>query len=273
MTSRTQRTWNVALATLFVLLAGGTIARIAWDEHQSHHENSSLSAKVDARDTSIAELSGEVNTSIQQTQKLIDQVEALGAQPVVSPADVPTPAPAAAASDGQVRAAVADYFRRFPIPQVTDAQVKAQVQQQVVAYLEANQPRPGRAPTTGEIARAVAGYLQRHPPPAGPKGETGAAGLSYTDVELDGCQLVFTRSDGQSSRVGPVCGDKGDPGPKGDTGVDGPPGPPGVVQVVTDASCTTGDGYVATTSSAYDADTQTITVTCTRSTAGLTVLP
>lgn len=150
------------------------------------------------------------------------------------------PAPAVAApnepgvSVGQVEGVVDAYLRRYlsDLP----ADYTADLREQVIGYLQTHPGTPGERGrrgargrsgvdvTTAQVAAAAAAYLQANPPPAGPQGATGAQGAPGVGVSaafLDGCDVVFTYTDGSTSRVGPLCGPPGPQGPQGDKGEPG----------------------------------------------------
>lgn len=141
----------------------------------------------------------------------------------------------------QVQGVVADYVRRY----LTDLPpgYRDDLRAAVVDYLaDRRGPRgqrgragaDARPPTTRQIAAAAAAYLQANPPPPGPAGDPGAAGRGLVTTFLDGCDVVFTYTDGSTSRVGPLCG------PQGPQGVPGEPGRPPTTEEVAaalDAYC------------------------------------
>jgi hypothetical protein len=151
--------------------------------------------------------------------------------PVVDPVTGPV-APAGPSAD-QIQHAVDGYLRRYlaDLPgSYTD-----DLRSAVVDYLaehptvgeageRGERGKPGRdaaPPKVAEIAAAVAAYLQANPPPPGQPGEPGAAGVGVAAAFLDGCDVVFTYTDGTTSRIGPICGPTG---PQGEQGVQGEPG-------------------------------------------------
>lgn len=158
--------------------------------------------------------------------------------PVVEPG-----APAAGVSVGQVEGVVDAYLRRYlaDLP----AAYTADLREQVIAYLQAHPGAPGEPGKRGragrvtsrQVAAAAAAYLRVNPPPAGKPGARGVAGISVTGSVLDGCDVVFTYSDGHTSRVGPICGPTGPTGATGATGDPGRPPTPEEVAAAVDSYC------------------------------------
>lgn len=196
-----------------------------------------------------------------------DQIED---EPDATPADV-KPAPL---SQEQVNAAVNAYFSENGIP--LGGGYSRAIKRSVTAYLTANPPEPGRPPTDGEIRSAVRAALVANPPEDGTDGADGADGSDGVGVaaaSLDGCDVVFTFSDGTTDRVGPLCGDDGEPGP--------PPteaqindafaaycsangecrGPTGVVAANDNCQPSPGE-FVTNVDPIYDENSQTFTITC-----------
>lgn len=191
------------------------------------------------------------------------------------------------ASQEQVQAAVRAYFDAHPIP---DADYETAIVGAVERYMNQN-PAPSVPPDIDEVRAAVRTVLLANPPvdgttgAAGSDGEDGAPGRGVADASLDGCDVVFTFSDGTTDRIGPLCGPAGQPGaPPTDDELAaavaaycaangecrGPAGPPGVVAV--EDSCQPGDGRLVTdVGILYRPDDQTLTITC--ETAGLPGLP
>lgn len=176
--------------------------------------------------------------------------------------------------------AVNAYFEENPIP--GDEEYQTAIKRTVAAYLRANPPRPGRPPNPGEIRRAVRDALLANPPDAGPPGEPGtpgAAGVGVAKASLEGCNVVFTYSDGDTDTVGPLCGEDGEPGPppsaadiaaqvKAYCDANGEcRGPTGLVSVVDNCPPAPQGEFLTGIETAYDADTSTLTITCT--TAGV----
>lgn len=180
----------------------------------------------------------------------------------IDPPDGPGP------SNAQVQAVVADYFRSNPLPN-TPAYQRA-IGRAVTTYLTEHPPEPGRPPTEGEVTEAVQIALLANPPA---DGVAGADGRSVAAASLDGCDVVFTYSDGSTDRVGPLCGP-----PPTDTqvanavaaycnangecrGPQGPVGPAGVVR--TEDNCQPDDGqFVTDVSISYAPEAQTVTISC-----------
>lgn len=275
-----QRAFNVVFGGLFVVLALGTVYQFWADNRDATRQAQAADERGDALEEQLTAAQVDRQTLAGQVNELQGQVRSLGERPVVPERDVPDVTDASL--DARIAAQVVRYFDAYPIrlPQVSQAALQAAV----TSYFVDNPPpagargergddgadgaagEPGRTPTDSEIAGFVADYLRANPPASGAAGRDG---VSYVAVELVGCDLVFTASDGSRDRVGPVCGPRGEKGERGADGQTGPAGPAGVVQVVVAAECSSGEGYLATVGQAYDSATQTITVTCTRSTAGL----
>lgn len=144
--------------------------------------------------------------------------------------------------NGQVDAAVARWFRFHDL--TLSKGYQRTLQGAVAASLAKNPPergKAGRPPTDAEIAAAVNAALLADPP------KDGVNGRGVSSAALDGCDIVFTYTDGTTDRIGPVCGpagpkgDPGDPGSPGQTGPQGPKGDPGYP-----VSFTTADGQTCT---------------------------
>lgn len=239
-----------ALMVVFVLMSVLTFVQtyVNGQDDARRADEAAQRAKDEAAEKRL--LGRRVNESREQTKELIEQVERLGREPVVSQSELP---PASVPSTDRITSedievAVADYFQRFPIrvPQVSTSAI----QSAVAEFLTANPPAPGRPPTDREVADQVVSYLTANPPrsgrdgqdgavgPAGQAGVEGKDGRGVASAALDGCELVLTYTDGASRRLGPICGAdgaKGDPGPAGPAGPPGEPGGPG--RGVTAVSC------------------------------------
>jgi hypothetical protein len=205
-----------------------------------------------------------------------------------TPADIQPPPPPRGPTNDQVEAAVAGYFVDSPLN--TQPGYQRAIQRTVAEYLTENPPSPGRPPTEREISNAVQAALLANPPADGADGVDGTdgtagdAGRGITTTSLDGCDVVFTYSDGSTTRVGPVCGDNGKPGPppsdqqiaqavaayctangecRGARGEAGPTGPAGVVQTLD--NCQPPEGEVVTNVDITGpiGDPTTITLSCT----------
>lgn len=150
------------------------------------------------------------------------RLEAEGEQPVPVPSvdsegtlDVvpipPTPE--------QTSAAVADWFAARDLS-LTPGYSEA-MQDAVARYLTRNPPpagKDGSGPTDQQIADAAAAYLIANPPADGADGTNGDDGRGLVSAVLDGCDVVFTYTDGDTDRVGPICGKDGTNGSNGDDG-------------------------------------------------------
>jgi hypothetical protein len=271
-----QRLINIGLIAAFVVLSAITVWNIYAERRDAEQAELAAKAEADQEAERAARLeeqlaAGELDRETLRglIGELQEQVRRRGGVPVVRPGEVPgSPAESV---ETAVDAAVVDYFQRFPVrvPGVSQAALEGAV----ADYLLTNPPQrgsrgaPGRPPSDGEIAAAVAAALAADPPPAGPPGADGADGAPGPEG-----------APGDQGSPGPA-GERGQQGERGPAGVDGapgatgPPGPaggPGVVAVAVDPVCTSGDGYLASINQTYDPATQTITVSCTRSTAGLT---
>lgn len=110
---------------------------------------------------------------------------------------------------------------------------------------------PGSRGEDGEDGESIVG-------PAGPAGENG------TDATPAQIRAAVDEYCGQGRCVGPA-GPQGEPGPRGADstvpGPAGPQGPPGIVNVVTSPGCSDLMPNMRI-SLAYDATTQTLTLTC-----------
>jgi len=144
---------------------------------------------------------------------------------VEDPAAPPVPEPAENgddATDAQVAAGVAAWFATHDLS-LTPGYNEA-MQAAVARSLSRNPPAPGKdgkdaaPPTDRQIAGAVATYLIAHPPADGSNGTDGRGVISSA---LDGCDVVFTYTDGGTDRVGPICGADGRDGADGADGTDG----------------------------------------------------
>lgn len=119
----------------------------------------------------------------------------------------------------QTSAAVADWFAARDLS-LTPGYSEA-MQDAVARYLTRNPPpagKDGSGPTDQQIADAAAAYLIANPPADGADGTNGADGRGLVSAVLDGCDVVFTYTDGDTDRVGPICGKDGTNGSNGDDG-------------------------------------------------------
>lgn len=153
------------------------------------------------------------------------RLEAEGEQPVPVPSVdsegtvnlVPVPP-----TPEQTSAAVADWFAARDLS-LTPGYSEA-MQDAVARYLTRNPPpagKDGSGPTDQQIADAAAAYLIANPPADGVDGTNGADGRGVVSAVLDGCDVVFTYTDGDTDRVGPICGRDGADGENGTNGSDG----------------------------------------------------
>lgn len=182
-------------------------------------------------------------------------------------------------SDPQVLRGVEAYFDLHPLG--TQEGYQRAVQRATVAYLTENPPAPGRPPTDREIRSAVRVALVANPPADGVDGADGSDGRGVAAASIDGCDVVFTYSDGATDRVGPLCGADGAPGPapsdqqvadavaaycsaNGECrGPQGPQGEPGVVQTSDNCEPANGEYVTDVNISGPEGDPATITITCT----------
>jgi len=150
------------------------------------------------------------------------RLEAEGEQPVPVPSVdsegtvnlVPVPPTAE-----QTSAAVADWFAARELS-LTPGYSEA-MQDAVARYLTRNPPpagKDGSGPTDQQIADAAAAYLIANPPADGVNGTNGADGRGVVSAVLDGCDVVLTYTDGDTDRVGPICGKDGANGSNGSDG-------------------------------------------------------
>lgn len=203
----------------------------------------------------------------------------------VIPDNTSVPPPAIpAGTPAVIEEAVSGYFATHELP--VTATFERALTRATARFLTDHPPTPGRTPTRDEVANVVTAVLLANPPPPGQDGTpgtpgaSGASGTSVTQATLDGCNVVFTLSDGSTNSVGPVCGQKGDPGAEGQPGP-GPTdaqiqqgftafcqvnnqcqGPTGVVRVVDNCAGADPGNFVTNVNASYDADTQTITLSC-----------
>jgi hypothetical protein len=150
------------------------------------------------------------------------RLEAEGEQPVPVPSVdsegtvslVPVPP-----TPEQMDAAVADWFASHDLS-LTPGYSEA-MQDAVARHLTRNPPpagKDGSGPTDQQIADAVAAYLIANPPADGVDGTNGADGRGVVSAVLDGCDVVFTYTNGDTDRVGPICGKDGTNGSNGSDG-------------------------------------------------------
>lgn len=171
-------------------------------------------------------------------------------------------------TNGLVKAAVFEYLDENPLP-VTPGYENA-IGRSVAAYLTENPPEPGRPPNPGEIRSAVRDALLANPPE---DGADGLPGIGVVATTLDGCDVVFSYTDGSTERVGPLCGPAGaSADPPSDEQIAAQVaaycaangdcrGPSGVVTVADD--CNPPDGEVLTNvDPEYNAETGTFRLVC-----------
>lgn len=163
-------------------------------------------------------------------------------------------------ADAQVQGAVDRWFSGHDLP--LSGAYGGALRRSVADYLSKNPPRRGRPPSEDEISRAVTAALVADPPAPGENGEDGASGRGVTSAVIDGCDVVFTYTDGSTSRVGPLCGANGQNatpeqiaaavadycadgrcrGPQGEAGPAGPAGYPDSITLSDGQVCTDPDG-------------------------------
>jgi hypothetical protein len=185
----------------------------------------SQSQHAQAQDQRISRLVDLGNDAAKQSQVLADQVKALGATPIVQPAQpapsgptviqtVPIPGPGP--TQAQIDAAVAAYIAAHP-PAAGKNATPAMIATAVAEYLTANPPTPGRPPTVQEIATAAANWFTSHASEF-----QGPPGKAATDAQ------AVAAIDAYCSAHAKCAGPPGATGAKGDSGPQGPQGPQGV---------------------------------------------
>jgi hypothetical protein len=185
------------------------------------------------QDQLIARLVDTGNDSAKQGQQLASQVRALGATPVVQPAQpapagptivTPMPIPGPGPTQAQIDDAVTEYIAAHP-PAAGKPATPEMVATAVAEYLTAHPPTPGRLPTPQEIATAATDYLTAHSAQfTGPAGAAGAAGKDATDAQV--AAAVDAYCSAHNKCAGPA-GPAGQPGQQGKTGATGATGPAG----------------------------------------------
>lgn len=202
MTDHLRRVGKVAAFVLFVL---GLAAVLLFVLNQ-------LSAGHDERVQQA--------TQIAALQAGLDEANARLAEQGEPPVPVPT-----AGTDGEVTVvpipptqeetadAVAAWFAGHDLSLASG--YNEAMRDAVARYLSRNPPADGKPgkdadpPTDQQIADAVTTYLLAHPP------ADGADGRGVADSSLDGCDVVFTYTDGSTDRIGPICGKDGKDGKDG----------------------------------------------------------
>lgn len=149
-------------------------------------------------------LSAEQQATQRGEQALYQQVQQLGARPVVQPPASPAPA----ATQQQIDAAVASWFAAHP-PGPTPAEVALAVAE----YLVAHPPATGPPPTPDQISTAAADYIAAHATEF-----TGQPGANATDAQ------VVSAVDAYCSAHNDCTGAAGKDGKDGQDGATGPQG-------------------------------------------------
>jgi hypothetical protein len=216
----------VGFALIMVALAAGVfwvLSQFASDETELQRQ----AAEITALEAGLDEANS--------------RLEAEGEQPVPVPSVdsegtvnlVPVPP-----TSEQTSAAVADWFAARDLS-LTPGYSEA-MQDAVARYLTRNPPpagKDGSGPTDQQIADAAAAYLIANPPADGVDGSNGADGRGVVSAVLDGCDVVFTYTNGDTDRVGPICGNDGADGTNGSDG-----------RGISDITChTTGDWIITLT--------------------------
>jgi len=168
-----------------------------------------IEAGAQERDTQHAEIVA-LQSGLQEANA---RLEAQGESPVPVPtvgtdgevSVVPIPP-----TQEETAAAVAAWFATHDLS-LTSGYSDA-MQDAVARYLSRNPPAPGKdapPPADQQIAAAAATYLMAHPP------ADGTDGRGVAEVSFEGCDIVFTYTDGATDRIGPICGKDGTNGKDG----------------------------------------------------------
>jgi len=216
------------------------------------------------RDAAIAQR----DVYAKQADQLLEQVKALGAQPVVTPSPVPSSGPTAKSlTSDEVRAVVTDELTRYKLT-ITPAEINQIAR---VAATMVPKPKDGRSPTPAQVrpvvAAAVAAYCvgdkcvkQGPTGKPGNDGEPGRDAPKVTDAELlEAAQQALAsycaNQPGGSCQgpAGPPGADSTLPGPQGEPGADAP--------MIIDVDCEGVPGLKFTFS--FDRNHAPITAECT----------
>lgn len=208
---RAKRTWawvfTIAVATVLGVLLAIILAELDAGEQerdQQHAEIVALQAGLD-----------EANARLEAGGEQPVPVPSVDSEGTVSVVPIP-PTPE------QTSAAVADWFAARDLS-LTPGYSEA-MQDAVARHLTRNPPPSGKdgkdasGPTDQQIADAVAAYLIANPPADGVNGTNGTNGRGVVSAVLDGCDVIFTYTDGDAERVGPICGKDGKDGSNGSDG-------------------------------------------------------
>jgi len=207
-----QRQWVWNLVGLTALaLSIGLAALVAWDGWQ----------RADAAEQTAVSFAQQVQDACADGGLLVDGRDLCprADEIVEDPAAPPVSQPAADgddATDAQVAAGVATWFATHDLSLTPG--YSTSLQAAVARYLSRNPPPPGKdgedasQVTDQQIAAAVATYLIAHPPA---DGTDGTDGRGVVAASLEGCDVVFTFTDGATDRIGPICGAAGHDGSDG----------------------------------------------------------
>lgn len=200
----------VGFALIMVALAAGVfwvLSQFASDETELQRQAAEIAALEAGMEEANARLEAEGEQPVPVPE--VDSEGTVNTVPIP-----PTPE--------QTEAAVADWFASHDLS-LTSGYSDA-MQDAVARHLTRNPPPPGKdgkdatGPTSQQIADAVAVYLIANPPAAGADGSNGADGRGVASANLDGCDVVFTYTNGDTDRVGPLCGKDGAAGTDGSDG-------------------------------------------------------
>jgi len=197
----------LGFALFMVALAAGVVwilSQFASDETELQRQATEIAALEAGLDEANARLEAEGEQPVP-----VPSVDSEGTVDVVP--IPPTPE--------QTSAAVADWFAARDLS-LTPGYSEA-MQDAVARYLTRNPPpagKDGSGPTDQQIADAAAAYLIANPPADGADGTNGDDGRGLVSAVLDGCDVVFTYTDGDTDRVGPICGKDGTNGSNGNDG-------------------------------------------------------
>jgi len=197
----------VGFALIMVALAAGVfwvLSQFASDETELQRQAAEITALEAGLDEANSRLEAEGEQPVP-----VPSVDSEGTVDVIP--IPPTPE--------QTSAAVADWFAAHDLS-LTPGYSEA-MQDAVARYLTRNPPpagKDGSGPTDQQIADAAAAYLIANPPADGTDGTNGADGRGVVSAVLDGCDVVFTYTNGDTDRVGPICGKDGTNGSNGSDG-------------------------------------------------------
>ncbi|MEQ7008459.1 hypothetical protein ABN028_19995 [Actinopolymorpha sp. B17G11] len=229
-------TWKItatAVAAVAVAVAslGYGVARIYTQVEDLQSANVRLEDRADRADAAR-------DKQAVAAEQLSEQVRALGAEPVVTPAPAPPPPRSGGVSAAEVRSIVADELddRRL---ELTPAQIASVAR---VAASQVPRPRDGSTPTAADIRPVVRDVVAAvcsgdacrgakgdqgdrgeagepgEPGRPGEPGDTGPPGPGPTDEQIDARLAAYCAERG---------GCQGPPGPAGEDGADGADGADG----------------------------------------------